>query len=102
LLFNTVLIISICSSVYPYILASHLRPALCIPMWQLPSGMLQIWSHKLHKNKINHTEFHRKQEWLLCTASTDQYVCLWDIRMLKNRDSYLAQLKHEKGINSGQ
>lgn len=71
-------------------------------------GKLQFLSYegkktfefRLHKNKITHCEFSPLEEWMLCTASTDQTVQIWDIRMIKDRGSSLFTLKHEKPVNS--
>lgn len=60
----------------------------------------QVFNCRLHKQKVTHTEFSPREEWLLCTASTDQTVQLWDIRMMKDRKSSLHVLKHDKGVNS--
>ena len=64
--------------------------------------MWQVWSSRLHKQKVNHLEFSPREEWLLCSASVDQTVQFWDIRMLKDRSSSLATLKHDKPVNSGE
>ena len=62
---------------------------------------LQVFEFRLHKNKVTHVEFSPREDWLLCTASTDSTVQLWDVRMLKDRKSSLAVLKHERPVNSG-
>uniref|UniRef100_A0A8W8K3K2 DNA damage-binding protein 2 n=1 Tax=Magallana gigas TaxID=29159 RepID=A0A8W8K3K2_MAGGI len=72
-------------------------------------GKLQFLSYegkktfefRLHKNKITHCEFSPMEEWMLCTASTDQTVQIWDVRMIKDRNSSMCTLKHEKPVNSG-
>ncbi|VDI02811.1 DNA damage-binding protein 2 [Mytilus galloprovincialis] len=61
----------------------------------------QIFNCRLHKQKVTHAEFSPREEWLLCTSSTDQTVQFWDVRMMKDRKSSLYSLKHDKGINSG-
>ncbi|XP_062606805.1 DNA damage-binding protein 2-like isoform X1 [Saccostrea cucullata] len=60
----------------------------------------QTFEFRLHKNKITHCEFSPLEEWMLCTASTDQTVQMWDVRMIKDRKSSLYTLKHDKPINS--
>ncbi|KAL3861308.1 hypothetical protein ACJMK2_007344 [Sinanodonta woodiana] len=59
-----------------------------------------VFNLQLHKGKITHTEFSPREDWLLCTASLDHTVQLWDVRMIKDRSSSLAILKHEKAVNS--
>ncbi|CAG2225726.1 unnamed protein product [Mytilus edulis] len=59
----------------------------------------QIFNCRLHKQKVTHAEFSPREEWLLCTSSTDQTVQFWDVRMMKDRKSSLYILKHDKGIN---
>ncbi|XP_022338170.2 DNA damage-binding protein 2-like isoform X1 [Crassostrea virginica] len=71
-------------------------------------GKLQFLSYegkktfefRLHKNKITHCEFSPLEEWMLCTASTDHTVQIWDVRMIKDRSSSLCIMKHEKPVNS--
>ncbi|XP_071510422.1 DNA damage-binding protein 2-like [Diadema antillarum] len=60
----------------------------------------QLWSHRLHKQKVTHCEFNPKCPWLLATASVDSTVKLWDIRNISGKTSYLHELKHNKPINS--
>ncbi|CAH1773007.1 unnamed protein product [Owenia fusiformis] len=60
----------------------------------------KIWQSRLHKNKVTHVEFSPREDWLLCTASMDQTVQLWDLRMVKDRSSVLKVLPHSKGVNS--
>jgi len=60
----------------------------------------QTFSQKLHKNKVTHVEFSPREEWTLCTASTDQTVKIWDTRMMKDKNSFLTVLNHNKPINS--
>ena len=62
---------------------------------------LQSWTLKLHKNKVTHAEFSKREPWLLCTASTDKTCKLWDVRMVKDKKSALYTLEHTKPINSG-
>jgi len=61
----------------------------------------QAWGFRLHKSKVNHVELHPQNEWLLCTASTDTTVCLWDIRNIRDRSSCLETLVHNHGVASG-
>ena len=63
--------------------------------------IVQVFEFRLHKNKVTHVEFSPREDWLLCTASTDLTVQLWDVRMMKDRKSSLAVLKHERPVNSG-
>lgn len=63
--------------------------------------VFQIWSHRLHKSKVTHVEWSPREDWLFCTASCDQTVKFWDVRMIKGRESSLVDLKHTKPVNSG-
>ncbi|XP_048751800.2 DNA damage-binding protein 2-like isoform X1 [Ostrea edulis] len=60
----------------------------------------KTFENRLHKNKITHCEFSPLEEWMMCTASTDQTVQIWDIRMIKDRKSSLYKLMHDKPVNS--
>ncbi|XP_077987542.1 DNA damage-binding protein 2-like [Glandiceps talaboti] len=60
----------------------------------------ELWRHRLHKQKVTHTEFNPQCDWLMVTSSVDKTVKLWDIRMVKGRQSALHVLEHEKPINS--
>ncbi|XP_045163236.2 DNA damage-binding protein 2-like [Mercenaria mercenaria] len=60
----------------------------------------KVFEYHLHKNKITHVEFSPREEWLLCTASTDQTVQMWDVRYMKDRKSALHILRHDKPANS--
>lgn len=60
----------------------------------------KVFEYRLHKNKITHVEFSPREEWLLCTASTDQTVQMWDVRYMKDRKSCLQVLRHDKPVNS--
>lgn len=62
---------------------------------------MQIFSNKLHKSKVSHAEFNTRCDWLLATASIDHTVKLWDLRNIKDKNSYLHDLPHEKAVNSG-
>lgn len=62
---------------------------------------VQIFSNKLHKSKVSHAEFNTRCDWLLATASIDHTVKLWDLRNIKDKNSYLHDLPHEKAVNSG-
>ena len=64
--------------------------------------LLQIFTKKLHKSKVTHCEFSPREDWMFVTGSLDKTVQVWDIRAIKDKNSYLIQLKHEKPINSGQ
>ncbi|GFN96482.1 DNA damage-binding protein 2 [Plakobranchus ocellatus] len=67
-----------------------------------PSGEL-IWQLRLHSKKVTHIELSPREPYLLCTASLDHTVRLWDIRMLKQikgKFKPLEELPHEKGVNS--
>lgn len=37
----------------------------------------------------------------MATSSVDATVKLWDLRNIKNKSSYIADLPHEKPVNSG-
>ncbi|XP_067658160.1 DNA damage-binding protein 2-like [Haliotis asinina] len=60
----------------------------------------KIWSYRLHKGKVTHAEFSPREDWLLCTASIDHTVKLWDVRMIRDKKSALCVLQHDKGVNS--
>ncbi|CAN9499364.1 unnamed protein product [Ophioblennius macclurei] len=59
-----------------------------------------IFSDKLHKAKVTHAEFNPRCDWLLATASVDHTVKLWDLRMMKDKTSFLHEMPHEKAVNS--
>lgn len=60
----------------------------------------KVFNFRLHKQKVTNIEFSPREDWLLCTSSTDHTVQFWDIRMMKDRKSSLYVLKHDKGVNS--
>ncbi|XP_021366556.1 DNA damage-binding protein 2-like isoform X1 [Mizuhopecten yessoensis] len=66
----------------------------------LSSEGQKVFDFRLHKSKVTHIEFSPREEWLLCTSSTDQTVMFWDIRMMADRKSVLHMLKHERPVNS--
>ena len=74
--------------------------------WQCPDIinviLLQIWNKKLHKSKVTHVEFSPRDKHILCTASIDHTVKIWDLRMINDKKSFLCELKHERGLNSGE
>ncbi|XP_061102679.1 DNA damage-binding protein 2-like isoform X2 [Conger conger] len=59
-----------------------------------------IWNHRLHKAKVTHAEFNPCCDWLLATASVDHTVKLWDLRSIKDKTSFLHEMRHEKAVNS--
>ena len=46
-----------------------------------------------HKNKVTHAEFSPREPWLLCTASVDHTVKMWDIRNIKDKTRDTERLK---------
>ncbi|XP_059191392.1 DNA damage-binding protein 2 isoform X3 [Centropristis striata] len=60
----------------------------------------KIFSGKLHKAKVTHAEFNPRCDWLLATASVDHTVKLWDLRNIKDKNSFLHEMPHEKAVNS--
>ncbi|XP_056138020.1 DNA damage-binding protein 2 [Lampris incognitus] len=60
----------------------------------------KIFSDKLHKAKVTHAEFNPRCDWLLATASVDHTVKLWDLRSIKDKQSFLHEMPHDKAVNS--
>ncbi|KAK7880602.1 hypothetical protein WMY93_032753 [Mugilogobius chulae] len=60
----------------------------------------KIFSEKLHKAKVTHAEFNPRCDWLMATSSVDHSVKLWDLRNIKNKNSFLYDLPHVKAVNS--
>uniref|UniRef100_A0A673N2A9 DNA damage-binding protein 2 n=2 Tax=Sinocyclocheilus rhinocerous TaxID=307959 RepID=A0A673N2A9_9TELE len=60
----------------------------------------EIFKEKLHKAKVTHAEFNPRCDWLMATSSVDATVKLWDLRNIKDKSSYIAELPHEKPVNS--
>lgn len=65
----------------------------------------QIWQHKLHKAKCKFVQFSDRQPWLVVTTSLGSggkggSVKIWDIRNISGTKSCLAELPHEKAVNS--
>ncbi|XP_056110522.1 DNA damage-binding protein 2 isoform X2 [Rhinichthys klamathensis goyatoka] len=60
----------------------------------------EIFKEKLHKAKVTHAEFNPRCDWLMATSSVDATVKLWDLRNMKDKSSYIAEMPHEKPVNS--
>lgn len=65
----------------------------------------QIWQHRLHKAKCNFVQFSDRQPWLVVTSSIGSggkggSVKIWDIRNIGGPNSSLAELVHDKAVNS--
>lgn len=60
----------------------------------------EIFKEKLHKAKVTHAEFNPRCDWLMATSSVDATVKLWDLRNIKDKSSYIAEMPHEKPVNS--
>lgn len=62
-----------------------------------------IWERRLHLKKVTHAELSPREPHILCTASLDHSVRVWDLRMMrevKNKPLPLDELSHGKGVNS--
>ncbi|XP_005159091.1 DNA damage-binding protein 2 isoform X1 [Danio rerio] len=60
----------------------------------------EIFKEKLHKAKVTHAEFNPRCDWLMATSSVDATVKLWDLRNIKDKNSYIAEMPHEKPVNA--
>ena len=63
----------------------------------------RIWEKKLHKAKCNFVQFSERQSWMMVTTSTGAgtgSVKVWDIRNIQGPESALAELHHDKAVNS--
>ncbi|CAL8261742.1 unnamed protein product [Merluccius merluccius] len=60
----------------------------------------KVFSDKLHKAKVTHAEFNPRCDWLMVTASVDHTVKLWDLRNIKDKNSFLHEMPHDKAVNS--
>ena len=63
----------------------------------------KIWDKKLHKAKCNFVQFSERQSWMMVTTSTGAgtgSVKVWDIRNIRGPESALAELHHDKAVNS--
>ncbi|WAR15544.1 DDB2-like protein [Mya arenaria] len=60
----------------------------------------KVFEFRLHKNKITHVEFSPREDWLLCTASVDRTVQLWDVRNMGDRKHALEVLNHNAPVNA--
>jgi len=60
----------------------------------------EMWTKRLHKSKCNFVQFNHREPWLMVTSSTDSEVKIWDIRSIRDKSSALAELVHEKAVNS--
>lgn len=67
-----------------------------------PEGQ-ELWPSpvRLHKCKVKHIEFSKKDPNLVLTASVDHTVKLWDVRRMTGRKDFLHSLEHSHGVNSG-
>ncbi|XP_029845506.2 DNA damage-binding protein 2 [Ixodes scapularis] len=67
-----------------------------------PEGKV-LWPNpvRLHKSKVKHIEFSKKDPNLVLTASVDHTVKLWDARRLTGQKDFLFSLEHKHGVNSG-
>ncbi|XP_076848414.1 DNA damage-binding protein 2 [Brachyhypopomus gauderio] len=60
----------------------------------------KIFNEKLHKAKVTHAQFNPRYDWLMATSSVDTTVKLWDLRNIKDKNSYLHEIPHKKPVNS--
>lgn len=60
----------------------------------------KIFSDKLHKAKVTHAEFNPRCDWLMVSASVDHKVKLWDLRNIKDKNSFLHEMPHDHAVNS--
>ncbi|RUS80063.1 hypothetical protein EGW08_012180 [Elysia chlorotica] len=62
-----------------------------------------IWQLRLHSAKVTHAELSPREPHILCTASLDHSVRVWDLRMIrevKGKPRPVEELLHKKGVNS--
>ena len=60
----------------------------------------EIWEKRLHMGKCNFVQFSNRQPWMFVTSSVDHVVKIWDMRNIKDKTSALAELEHDKAVNS--
>ncbi|CAN7986606.1 unnamed protein product [Ixodes hexagonus] len=67
-----------------------------------PEGQM-VWQSpvRLHRCKVKHIEFSKRDSNLVLTASVDHTVKLWDVRRMTGRKDFLHSLEHEFAVNSG-
>ena len=63
--------------------------------------LCQTWKLRLHKQKVTHAEFSPRDGHIVCTSSLDKTVKVWDLRKVKDKNSALHVLEHNRPINSG-
>jgi len=65
-----------------------------------------VWEKKLHKSKCNFVQFSERQPWMMVTSTISTgsgaggSVKVWDIRRVSDASSSLAELVHDKAVNS--